>query len=73
MNKKTLELLLINYQNIYKGMTKECAEKEKFKKLIADVELKLKHYISYPDGMTVLEYAIKLAHDTNLRNNKGVK
>ena len=67
MNKKTLELLLVNYQNINNGILKDCAEKQKFVKLIADVELKLKTFVSYPDGMTALEYAHKLASEANTK------
>ena len=44
---------------------KPCAEKEKFVKLIGDLELKIKTTIIYPDGMTALEYATKLAADRN--------
>ena len=39
-------------------------------KLVADVELKLKNFISYPNNMTALEFATKLAADANLKNNK---
>ena len=62
-----MELLLINYQNMYNSMShwKPCAEKEKFVKLIGDLELKIKTTITYPNGMTALEYAIKLAADRN--------
>jgi hypothetical protein len=67
MNKKTMELLLINYQNMYNSMLhwKPCAEKEKFSILIKELELKIKTTIIYPDGMTALEYATKLAADRN--------
>ena len=68
MNKKTLELLLVNYQNINKGILKDCAEKQKFVQLIKEVEQKIKEVgrtIVYPDGMTAMEYAIKLAAEAN--------
>ena len=42
MNRKTLELLLINYTNINNQLRMPCAEKSKFEKLIKDVELKIK-------------------------------
>ena len=60
-----MELLLINYQNINNSMLKPCAEKEKFEKLIKELELKIKTTIIYPNGMTALEYATKLAADRN--------
>ena len=62
-----MELLLINYQNMYNSMLhwKPCAEKEKFAILIKELELKIKTTITYPNGMTALEYAIKLATDRN--------
>ena len=37
MNRKTLELLLINYTNINNQLRMPCAEKSKFEKLIKDV------------------------------------
>ena len=37
-DKKTLELLLINYTNINNDLRKPCAEKEKFEKLIKEAE-----------------------------------
>ena len=70
MNRKTLELLLVNYQNINNGIHKNCAEKQKFVRLIKEVEVKLKSLpreVIYPDGMTALEYAHKLAKDANER------
>ena len=70
MNRKTLELLLVNYQNINKGIVKDCAEKQKFVRLIKEIELKIKQLpreVIYPDGMTALEYAHKLAKDANER------
>ena len=42
MNRKTLELLLVNYTNINNGLRMPCAEKSKFEQLIKDVELKIK-------------------------------
>ena len=62
-----MELLLINYQNMYNSMLhwKPCAEKEKFVILIKELELKIKTTIIYPDGMTALEYATKLAANRN--------
>ena len=62
-----MELLLINYQNIHNSMShwKPCSEKDKFIKLIDDLELKIKTTIIYPNGMTALEYAIKLAANRN--------
>jgi len=71
MNRKTLELLLINYTNINKGL-KPCSEKSKFEKLIKETEEKLKSTpldVVYPNGMTALEYAHKLAAEANGRNN----
>ena len=70
MNKKTLELLLTNYTNINNGLRTPCAEKSKFEKLIKDVELKLKELpreVIYPDGMTAMQFAIKLAADANTK------
>lgn len=72
MNRKTLELLLVNYQNLHNSMAywKPCAEKTKFITLIAEIEEKIKKLgkeIIYPDGMTALEYAKKLATEANKR------
>ena len=70
MNRKTLELLLVNYQNINNGILKPCAEKSKFDKLIKDVELKIKQLpreVLYPDGMTALEFAKRLAAEANTK------
>ena len=66
--KKTMEILLVNYNNINNDLRKPCAEKEKFVKLIADLEKKIKaapHEPDYPDSMTVLEFAIHLAKKAN--------
>ena len=70
MNRKTLELLLVNFQNINRDIVKPCAEKQKFVRLIKEVETQLKSMpreVIYPDGMTALEYAHKLAKDANER------
>ena len=70
MNRKTLELLLVNYQNINNGIHKNCAEKQKFVRLIKEVEGKLKSLpktVVYPDGMTAMEYAKSLAKRANER------
>ena len=70
MNKKTLELLLTNYTNINNQLRTPCAEKTKFENLIKEVELKIKKFgreIIYPDGMTALEFAHKLAADANTK------
>ena len=70
MNKKTLELLLTNYTNINNQLRTPCAEKSKFEQLIKDVELKIKQLpreVLYPDGMTALEFAKKLAADANTK------
>jgi hypothetical protein len=70
MNRKTLELLLVNYTNINNGLRTPCAEKSKFEKLIKDVELKLKELpreVIYYGGMTALEFAHKLASEANTK------
>jgi len=70
MNRKTMELLLENYQNINNGIHKDCAEKQKFVKLIKETEQKIKSMpreVIYPDGMTALEYASQLAKEANER------
>jgi hypothetical protein len=67
LSRKTLELLLISYNNISNGL-KPCAEKQKFEKLIKEVETQLKSAprdVIYPDGMTAMEFAIHLAHGRN--------
>jgi hypothetical protein len=38
LSKKTMELLLVNYKNIHSAMLKDCADKQKFTKLITDLE-----------------------------------
>ena len=70
MNKKTLELLLTNYTNINNQLRTPCAEKSKFEKLIKDIELSIKKLgreIVYPNNMTALEFATKLAADANTK------
>jgi len=70
MNRKTLELLLVNYENINRGILKDCAEKQKFVKLIKEVKQKIKQLpreVIYPNGMTALEYARQLAKEANER------
>jgi|TARA_B100001079_G_scaffold52372_1_gene43198 hypothetical protein len=67
LSRKTLELLLISYNSISNGL-KPCAEKQKFEKLIKEVETQLKSTPItpiYPDGMTAMEFAIHLAHGRN--------
>ena len=68
MNKKTLELLLTNYTNINNQLRTPCAEKSKFEQLIKDIELSIKKLgreIIYPDDMTAMQFATKLAADAN--------
>ena len=70
MNRKTLELLLTNYNNINNQLRRPCAEKSKFEKLIKDIELKIKELpreVIYSNGMTALEFAHKLAADANTK------
>ena len=70
MNRKTLELLLVNYTNINNGLRTPCAEKSKFEKLIKDVELKIKELpreVIYSSGMTAMQFAKKLAVDANTK------
>jgi hypothetical protein len=38
LSKKTMEILLVNYKNMHSAMLKDCADKQKFTKLIADLE-----------------------------------
>ena len=42
LSKKTMELLLVNYKNIYEAYKINCAEKQRFAKLIADLEKELR-------------------------------
>jgi hypothetical protein len=68
MNRRTLELLLINYTNINNQLRVPCSEKSKFEKLIKETEEKLKSAPLdrvYPDGMTAMEFALHLAHGRN--------
>ena len=70
MNRKTLELLLTNYNNINNQLRMPCAEKSKFEKLIKDVELKIKELpreVIYSGGMTSMQFAKKLAADANTK------
>ena len=70
MNKKTLELLLTNYTNINNQLRTPCAEKSKFEQLIKDIELSIKKLgreIIYPDGMTAMQFAKKLASEANTK------
>ena len=70
MNRKTLKLLLVNYENINNGIHKDCAEKQKLVKLIKEGDQKLKSMpreVIYPNGMTALEYAKSLAKRANER------
>ena len=55
---------------MHTAILKPCAEKEKFATLIQEVELKLKSLgqeILYPNNMTALEFATKLAADANTK------
>ena len=57
-----------NYQNINNRISIDCAEKQRFVKLIREVETRLKSMpreVIYPDGMTAIEYAHKLATEAN--------
>ena len=70
MQRKTMELLLENYHNINNRILKDCAEKQKFVRLIREVKEKLKSLpreVIYPNGMTALEDAHKLAKEANER------
>ena len=70
MNRKILELLLINYTNINNQLRMPCAEKSKFEKLIKDVELKIKELpreVIYSGGMTAMQFEKKLAADANTK------
>jgi hypothetical protein len=42
LSKKTMELLLVNYKNIHKAILIDCAYKQKFTKLIDDLEKELR-------------------------------
>ena len=70
MQRKTMELLLENYHNINNRILTDCAEKQKFVRLIREVKEKLKSLpreVIYPNGMTALEYAHRLAKAANER------
>jgi hypothetical protein len=70
MDRKTLQLLLVNYNNINNAMTKPCAEKSKFEKLIIETHDKLMALppeVVYPNGMTAMEFAKQLAKEANER------
>ena len=70
MNRKALQLLLVNYNNINNAMTKPCAEKSKFEKLIIETHDKLMALppeVVYPNGMTAMEFAKQLAKEANER------
>jgi len=75
MNRKVLELLVVNYNNINNAMTKPCAEKSKFEKLILDTHnelMALPPEVVYPNGMTAMEFATQLAKEANDREvNNG--
>ena len=67
LDKKTMELLLVNYHNINNSMLKPCADKTKFINLIADLEIQIKkagRTVVYSDGLSALEFANKLAKHT---------
>jgi len=42
LSTKTMELLLVNYKNIHKAYKIDCAEKQRFDKLITDLEKELR-------------------------------
>ena len=68
MNRKTLELLLANYNAINNQLRSPCAEKTKFEKLIIETHNKLMALppeVVYPNGMTAMEFAKDLAQKAN--------
>jgi hypothetical protein len=68
MDRKVLQLLLVNYNNINNAMTKPCAEKSKFEKLIIETHNKLQALppeVVYSNGMTAMEFAKDLAQKAN--------
>ena len=70
MTRKTYELLLLRYNEMHTAILKPCAEKEKFATLVQEVEQKLKTFsreIIYPDNMTAMQFATKLAADANTK------
>ena len=59
-----------NYQNINGRISIDCAEKQRFVKLIREVETRLKSMpreVIYSNGMTAMEYARQLAEEANER------
>ena len=70
MNRKTLQLLLTNYNAINNQLRLPCAEKSKFEKLIIETHDKLMALppeVVYPNGMTAMEFAKQLAKEANER------
>lgn len=68
MNRKTLQLLLTNYNAINNQLRSPCAEKTKFEKLIIETHNKLMALppeVVYPNGMTAMEFAKDLAQKAN--------
>ena len=57
IDKKTMELLLVNYKNLHNGMShfKPCAEKQKFAKLVTDLETDIELAESFPNTNTTQE------------------
>ena len=41
LSRKTMELLLVNYKNIHKAYKIDCAEKQRFAKLVTELEEEL--------------------------------
>jgi|TARA_B110000908_G_C10116963_1_gene385793 hypothetical protein len=71
-DKKTLELLLVNYTNINNDLRKPCAIKSHFEQLIKETTEAIalaKDPIVYKDGMNALEFAIHLAQERNGKAN----
>ena len=52
-----MELLLVNYKNLHNSMAhfKPCAEKQKFAKLVTDLEADIELAESFPDTNTTQE------------------
>ena len=70
MDRKTLGLLLVNYNAINNQLRLPCAEKSKFEKLIIETHDKLMALppeVVYPNGMTTMEFAKQLAKEANER------
>ena len=57
IDKKTMELLLVNYKNLHNSMShfKPCAEKQKFAKLVTDLETDIELAESFPNTNTTQE------------------